>query len=93
MPPFDFLVPIVAILMVGSMILVPIVGLTLRFAIKPSVEAIARAIGQSQGRIPVETGDARSRVRELEEELEAVRARLERVEAVQSFERQLTAGG
>jgi hypothetical protein len=36
------LIPILAVVFVGLLLLVPVAGLTLRFALKPAVEAFAR---------------------------------------------------
>jgi hypothetical protein len=40
---FEVLVPILAILVGGTMFIVPIVGLTARFALKPLVDSYAKA--------------------------------------------------
>ena len=43
----DF-IPIAGILMVTILGGIPLIGLTIRFAIKPAVESIAQALGESQ---------------------------------------------
>jgi hypothetical protein len=44
----NFLVPITAILVGGAIVLLPLAALTARFALKPLVEAFARARGGEQ---------------------------------------------
>jgi hypothetical protein len=42
---FALLIPLLAILIVGIIVLVPIAGLTARFALKPAIEAFAQLRG------------------------------------------------
>jgi DNA-binding transcriptional MerR regulator len=42
MSPYEVLIPIVAILIGGLVVLIPIAGITARFALKPIIEAISQ---------------------------------------------------
>lgn len=68
-----------AILMSGLVVLIPVAGLTLRFALKPMVDSIARLLevrnGAASGAASVELVD--KRVQLLEQELHAVRAEMQ----------------
>jgi hypothetical protein len=63
----DLLVPIIAIVIGGLIVLVPIAGLTLRFALKPALDSFLRARG---------TFASTEEVRRLEERLAAVESEL-----------------
>lgn len=60
---------IVAVMMGTSCVLIPILGLTLRFAVKPVIEAYARAF-PSPRRQELELERLERRVRELEDALD-----------------------
>lgn len=48
MSDFEILIPITAILVFGTAVIIPILGITARIALKPAVEAFAR-FKESQG--------------------------------------------
>jgi hypothetical protein len=85
------LIPIVGILMGGLIVLIPVAGLTARFALKPVVEAIIR-VRAGQG---ANTAEALSllerRVALLEQQNRELETALERVSAAKDFDRQLAA--
>lgn len=66
------LVPILAILVGGLVVLVPLAGLVLRFALKPSVETFVRA-RQSMGPSD-EIRQLEQRLARVEEQLRALQA-------------------
>jgi len=87
--PLD-LVPLVATVMGLLVVLIPISGLTARFALKPVVEAVAR-MRESQGS-PREVAILEQRVALLEQQLSNVETDVNRLEESRDFERQLRAG-
>jgi hypothetical protein len=84
---FEVLVPILAILVTGAAVLIPIVGITARFALKPVVEAFAR-LKESQG-----AGERQAlmeqRIALLEEQLHAMERDQARLLEEADFRRQL----
>jgi hypothetical protein len=66
----DLLVPILAIVIGGLIVLVPIAGLTLRFALKPALDSFLRSR---------DTFAPRDEVRRLEARLATVEAELRRL--------------
>jgi TolA-binding protein len=84
------LIPILAILIGGMILLVPIVGLTARFALKPIVEAFAHlrsTPGQDQLVSVLE-----QRLALMEQQLHGLESSVRRLEEDSEFQRQLTAG-
>jgi hypothetical protein len=82
-----FILAIVAITVGGLAILIPIAGLTARFALKPIVESIVRAretVGGGR-----ELGQLERRVSILEQQVQAVESTLGRVTEARDFERKL----
>ncbi|MBV9774614.1 MAG: hypothetical protein JO040_11725 [Gemmatimonadetes bacterium] len=78
---------IVGIVMGGLCVLIPVAGLTARFALKPIVEALARARElQGQGR---EAAMLEKRVALLEQQMHNVEGNLDRVLEESDFRRQL----
>jgi hypothetical protein len=76
------LIPIVAILVGGLVILIPVAGLTLRFALKPALEALGKLKElQSQGQ----------EIRLLEQRLSLVEEQMHQVTQVRDWERSLKA--
>lgn len=80
---------LVAVFMGTSMLLIPIAGLTLRFAIKPAVQQIARAIAEIRGGRDDVT---ERRLLAMEEDLRDLRKRLARIHEEDEFRRRLGAG-
>lgn len=75
----------------GSLIvLIPVAGLTARFALKPVVEAIARARGAQQS--PQAVALLERRLTLLEQQLQQVDASVDRMAEELQFLRQLAAG-
>jgi hypothetical protein len=78
---------IVAIVMVMLVVLIPVAGLTARFALKPIVEAIAR--GRAGQADDPETSLLQQRIALLEQQLQSVEASLVRISDEREFHRQL----
>ncbi len=89
MAPVD-LVPLVAVVMGLLVVLIPISGLTARFALKPIAEAVAR-MRESQGSSR-EVAILEQRVALLEQQLSNVETDVNRLEESREFERQLRSG-
>jgi len=86
----DGFVELVAVVMGTSIVLIPVVGLTLRFAIKPAVESIVLALR--------DTGEQKTlgpapdqRLSLLEDQMSEMNHTLRRLADAQDFDRQLTA--
>jgi hypothetical protein len=83
------LVALVGTILGISVVLIPIIGLTARFALKPVVEALARTF---ESRTANETVRILERRVELQEQqLEALQSALERLSEAREFDRQLAA--
>jgi hypothetical protein len=87
----DNIVGLVAVIMVFSIVLVPIIGLTARFALKPTMEAMSHFFEQKGMEETVRILERR--VALLEQQVEHVEGQLEQVAEVQRFDRQLHSGG
>lgn len=87
--PID-LTAIVAIIMGMSVILIPVAGLTARFALKPLVESLAR-VWEVKG-MEESLAIAERRLALLEQQVEAMDGSLRHLEEGQAFDRQLRAG-
>lgn len=86
--PVDIVALVSAILGI-SIVLVPVIGLTARFALKPVVEALARVF---ESRSVDETVRILERRVELQEQqIEALQASLKQIGETQDFDRQLSA--
>ena len=88
--PID-LTGLVAVILGISTVLVPIIGLTARFALKPTVEALSKffeAKGQEETVAILERRQAL-----LEAQVEQLEAQLRRIAETSEFDRQLAAGG
>jgi hypothetical protein len=87
--PID-LTSIISVIMGISIVLIPVIGLTARFALKPTVEALARIF---EGRGRDETVQMlERRVALLEQQVDAMEGSLGRLEEAASFEAQLRTG-
>jgi hypothetical protein len=83
------LVSLIATILGISIVLIPVIGLTARFALKPVVEALARVF---ESRSVDETVRILERRVELQEQqIEALQASLEKLSETQEFDRQLAA--
>lgn len=81
---------LLALFFAGSIVLTPLLGLTLRFALKPLIESVARLQGSSRD------DDLRlltRRVEALENELEMTQRALGDVRAASDFDRRLNGPG
>jgi hypothetical protein len=86
--PID-IVALVAVVLGISIVLVPVIGLTARFALKPLVEALARVF---ESRSVDETVRILERRVELQEQqIEALQASVKQISETQEFDRQLAA--
>jgi hypothetical protein len=87
MNPIEVLIPITAILVSGIVIGIPILGITLRFAIKPVAEAFLKAkSARADDRVPMLEG----RIALMEEQLHALERSHDRLLEEAEFQRQLT---
>jgi hypothetical protein len=86
----DNIVGLVAVIMVFSIVLVPIIGLTARFALKPTMEALSQFFQQKGVEETVRILERR--VGLLEQQVEHMEGQLDQVAEVQRFDRQLGAG-
>ena len=83
------LVALVSVILGISIVLIPIIGLTARFALKPVVEALARVF---ESRSADETVRILERRVELQEQqIEALQSSLEKLSETHEFDRQLAA--
>jgi hypothetical protein len=87
--PID-LTEVIAVIMGISVVLIPIIGLTARFALKPTVEALSRIF---EGRGRDETVQIlERRIALLESQVEVMESSVRRVEEGARFDAQLKAG-
>ena len=87
--PID-LTSIIAVVMGISIVLIPVIGLTARFALKPTVEALSRIFETRGMDEPVQILDRRMAL--LESQLEALESSVHRLEDTTSFDAQLKRG-
>ena len=78
---------ILAILLTGIIILVPVFGLTLRFALRPAIEAWTKL--RSENAAPEHTQLLSRQIALLESELQQVQKTLEHLVEIQEFQHQL----
>ena len=88
---------IFAILAIFLCVFTPIAGLTLRFALKPLVDSIARLLearagGSQNAAATVSAGLYERRIELLEQELNIMRLEMQRVTEQKDFMERLTAG-
>jgi hypothetical protein len=86
---FELLIPLTAIVLGSLMFLIPIAGLTARFAIKPVMEALGRA-REGAGTNARELSVLEQRVALLEQQYQNLEGSVERLQDVKEFERRLT---
>ena len=70
-------------------VLIPVTGLTLRFAVKPFLKDLAEARGARTKELPVEQDD---RLDRIESQLEGLERSVRRLADVSDFDRQLRSG-
>ncbi len=80
---------LVAVILGCSMVLIPIIGITARFALKPTVEALSRFFETKGTDQTVKVLDRR--VQLLEQQLEYMENSMRRIEEVSDFHAQLSA--
>lgn len=88
--PID-LTSLLAVFLGSLIVLTPIAGLTLRFALKPIVDALGRWSEMRSSRDEVEL--LAKRVAFLEQQLETLESTVQRLAEVSEFDRQLAKGG
>jgi hypothetical protein len=88
----EILIPLVLGTLGILTVLIPIAGLTARFALKPIVEAIARMKEVQAGATGRELNVLEQRVALLEQQYQALDSTVERISEIKDFDRQLTAG-
>lgn len=84
------LVGLVAVIMVFSIVLVPVIGLTARFALKPSVEALSKFFEIRADEETLRIMERRMAL--LEQQMESVENAMKRLHEERAFDRQLEAG-
>lgn len=87
--PID-LTAIISVIMGVSIVLIPVIGLTARFALKPTVEALARVF-EGRGRDEA-LQILERRISLLEQQLEVVESSVTRLEDISRFDAQLRSG-
>lgn len=85
------LVGLLAVFMGISIVLVPVIGITARFALKPTVEALARLFEHRGVEETVSILERRMAL--LEQQMEALDGSVKQLAEVADFHRQLSAGG
>jgi hypothetical protein len=88
--PID-LTSVIAVIMGISVVLIPVIGLTARFALKPSVEALSRVFESRGTNESVQILERRIAL--LEQQVEVFEGSLGRLEEGAAFDRQLQSGG
>jgi len=71
-------------------VLIPVAGLTARFALKPLIETVARAMQARRGDEAMQLMERRMAL--LETEMSAMRAELQQIADGRAFDRKLAAG-
>ena len=85
----DEIVPIIAVAGTFLVVLIPVAGLTARFALKPLIESVTAALRARQGG---DVAGMERRVAQLEQELATMRGQLQQVADGAAFDRSLTGG-
>jgi hypothetical protein len=88
----EILIPLVLGTLGILTVLIPIAGLTARFALKPIVEAIARMREVQAGATGRELNLLEQRVSLLEQQYQTLDHTVERIAEIKDFDRQLTTG-
>lgn len=82
---------IVAIIMGMSVVLIPVAGMTARFALKPLVESLIRVFEVKGMEETLAITERRMAL--MEQQMESLEHQVRHLEEKQNFDRQLTAGG
>ncbi len=90
-PNLTDLTGLVAVIMVFSIVLIPVIGLTARFAFKPIAESLVRLLAVRGDEETIQLLERR--VALLEQQVDAMETSVRRVEQAESFHRQLEGGG
>ena len=85
------IVSLVAVMMGISIVLIPVIGLTARFALKPTVEALGKFF-ETRGSEEI-VKILERRVALLEQQVEHLEGSHQRLEEVSTFNRELSSGG
>ena len=88
----ELLIPITGIVFGSLMFLIPIAGITARFALKPIMEAIAKAREIQAGGTGRELGVLEQRVALLEQQYQQLETSVKHIADVKEFEKRLTSG-
>ncbi|HSL72106.1 MAG TPA: hypothetical protein VK864_17795 [Longimicrobiales bacterium] len=89
----ELLIPLSAVILGSLMFLIPIAGLTARFAIKPIMEAIAKGREATAAGTGRELSVLEQRVALLEQQYQSLETSVERLSDMKEFDRQLAAPG
>jgi hypothetical protein len=87
MAPYEVLIPIIAILIGGLVVLIPVAGITARFALKPIIEAISQL--KSGASADQRTAYLEQRLSLVEEQLHALERDNQRLLEENDFRKQL----
>lgn len=88
----EILIPLVLGTLGILTVLIPVAGLTARFALKPIVEAIARMREMQAGATGRELSVLEQRVALLEQQYQSLDSTVERIAEIKEFDKQLTSG-
>jgi len=81
---------VLAAILVGAFLAsIPLIGLTLRFAITPAVDSIVRALAASRGQLG--SPEIHGRLEQLESQLAEIQQTLSHLAEVKAFDRELSA--
>lgn len=86
----ELLIPITGIVFGSLMFLIPIAGITARFALKPIMEAIAKAREMQAGGTGRELAVLEQRVALLEQQYQQLESSVKHISDVTEFEKRLT---
>jgi len=84
------IVGLVATIMGISVVLIPVLGLTARFALKPTVEAVSKIFEHRALEETVQILERRMAL--MEQQLESIEGSVKRIEEVSDFQRSLRSG-
>jgi len=73
-------------------VLIPVTGLTLRFAIKPFVKDLAEIRAARQGRLGARDDEQDTRLARMEHQLDSLESSVRQLTEVVQFDRQLKSG-
>ncbi|MEJ2187673.1 MAG: hypothetical protein P8Z36_17430 [Gemmatimonadota bacterium] len=85
----EILPQILAFILAGVLFGIPILAFSLRFALKPMVEAYTRMKEAQQGGVPKEMPMVMEQLALLEQRLQAIEDHVDRLDEVSEFHRQL----